>query len=362
MANYRLDVYDLSGVQQAVLTDFTALAYVRQVNAPGLVQISLRGNHPILATIGDKWQVEVWRKATTTWQREITGLWRAEQWSYGSERGNVLSAALPGIMSMLSWRHILYPASTSNRTKFVSAKAETVLKTLVNYNAGSAATVVNGRYRAGAITGLSVEADGANGNTVDWYCAYDNLLESLQKLMDIAGGDFDLVKTSATTYELRWYTGQLGTDRSATVTFGLEYGNMANPVFLDSRAGEATVAIVGGQGEEAAREYVIRTGTNYAAGNDIEMFVPATDVEVGDTAGLNSRGDQKLSEVEAVRAFAFDVLQTPETTYGVNYDLGDKVSAINPHNGTVHTQKVRAVSVAIDEKGSETVDVELEAG
>jgi len=85
-------------------------------------------------------------------------------------------------------------------------------------------------------------------------------------------------------------------------------------------------------------------------------------VEVGDTAGLNSRGDQKLSEVEAVRAFAFDVLQTPETTYGVNYDLGDKVSAINPHNGTVHTQKVRAVSVAIDEKGSETVDVELEAG
>lgn len=362
MANYRLDVYDLSGVQQAVLTDFTALAYTRQVNAPGLVQISLRGNHPILATIADKWQIEVWRKATTTWRREITGLWRAEQWSYGTERGNVLSAAMPGLMSMLAWRQILYPANTTNRTKFVSARGETVLKTLVNYNAAASATVVNGRYRAGAITGLSVQADGANGNLVDWYCAYDNLLESLQKLMDIAGGDFDLVKTSSTTYELRWYTGQLGTDRSATVKFGLEYGNMANPVFLDSRAGEATVAVVGGQGEDAGREYVIRTGTNYAAGNDIEMFVPATDVEIGDTAGLNSRGDQKLREVEAVRSFSFDVLQTPETTYGVNYDLGDKVSAINPHNGTVYTQKVKAVSVSIDEKGSEQVDVELEAG
>jgi hypothetical protein len=85
-------------------------------------------------------------------------------------------------------------------------------------------------------------------------------------------------------------------------------------------------------------------------------------VDAGDTAGLNSRGDQKLVEAEAVRSFTFDVLQTPKTAYGVDYDLGDKVSGINPNTGTVHTQKVSAVNVSFESGGEEKIEVELEAG
>ena len=122
------------------------------------------------------------------------------------------------------------------------------MKTLVSYNAGSSATAGNSRLRTGTISGLTVEADGANGNTLDWFCAYDNLLESLQKLAAIAGGDFDLAQTAVGAWQFRWHTGQLGTDRTATAIFALERSNMANPQDQLLRTVEKTACIVGGKG------------------------------------------------------------------------------------------------------------------
>jgi len=61
----------------------------------------------------------------------------------------------------------------------------------------------------GAIGGLTVEADGTDGTTIDWFCAWDNLLENLQKCAKVGGGDFDVVKTSSTAWQYRFYTGNL---------------------------------------------------------------------------------------------------------------------------------------------------------
>lgn len=365
MTNYRLDVYDYANKLKYVLTDFSALAYTRRVNNPGIVQFSIRGDHPLLSTIADKWQIEVWRKPddTDTWGREITGLYRLLDWTYGEQ--SRASFLCNGLMSMLKWRIIAWHAGEADRTKFDGVKAETVANTLVKYNATASATTGAGRLRDGHIDGLTVETDGTEGNTLDWFCAYDNLLESLQNLAKVGGGDFDLVKTSASAWQWRWYTGQLGTDRSATVTFAMERGNMANPIYRDNRTQECTAAIVGGQGIDTSRAIVIRTGTNYHVDtNNIEMFVGATDVDT--TEGLNARGDQKLKEAEAIKSFTFDVLQTTSCMYGTHYTLGDLTTAVNPYNGASYTVKIQAVTVSTEEDGSEKIEVEvsspLEAG
>jgi hypothetical protein len=250
---------------------------------------------------------------------------------------------------------VAWKAGTASRSVFTSDPAETIMKTLVSYNAGSAATTGHGRIRTGTITGISTAADGADGTVTDWYCAYDNLLETLQKLARIAGGDFDLVKTGAQAWEFEFYTTRLGTDRSATVIFSLEYDNMSNPRFVTQRLSEATVALVGGQGEGSLRQVVTRTGANYAAGNDIEIFVDARDA--GSTAGLNAKGDTVLEERRAYDQFDFDVLQTAVSLYGKHYFLGDLVTAVNPFTGTALARKINGVTVTVN-RGTEQIAVE----
>lgn len=358
MADYYLNVFDTAGDLQYVITDFSSLHYVRRVNAPGLLQISLRGDHPLLGSLADKWQVEVWRKPDGgTFARDFVGLARQEEFYHG-QGGSKGVVTCPGLMSLLSWRIVAYYAGTADKTKFTSDPAETVMNTLVKYNATTDATVVNGRLRAGAITGLTVETDGAGGNTVDWFCAYENLLETLQKLAQIAGGDFDVVKTSATAWQWRYYDGQLGTDRTASVIFALERGNMGSPQWHDIRVDEKTVCIVGGQGQDSSRTTVIRTGTNYDVDdNNIEVFLNATDVDT--TAGLNARGDMALDEQQAQQQFEFDVIQTPGTLYGTHYTLGDLVTAVNPFTGASVALKVEEVQITVDENGKETIDVQM---
>ena len=368
-STYRLDFYNAAGVLQSQLTGsaaadgagehsgFTNLAYVRRVNAAGMVYATLRGDHEILDDIANNWQVEVWRKPyESTWRREITGIVDLEKmWSYTDKP--LFYMQMRGILSKLAERHVFWYAGVANRSQFTNVPAETVMKTLVSFNAGVSATTANGRLRAGVITGLSVQADGANGNNLYWYCSYANLLETLQRAARVGGGDFDLVKTSSTTYEFRWYTGQLGTDRTATVTFSVGFGNMANPIYTE-RGDEATVAVVGGQGEGAERDIEVVTGTNYAADNDKETFVFATDVDEGDTDGLQTRGEQKLRELQAEQSFDFAVTQSPHR-YGVDYNLGDLVTAVNPFKGTSHTLKVEVVRVTMDAGEGEKITPEF---
>jgi len=263
---------------------------------------------------------------------------------------------------MLKTRIVAYPAMLANKAYFSAAKAETIMKALVAANITSAATVANSRVRDGTnwpSTVISVEADAAGGNTTEWYCAQENLLETLQKLATIAGGDFDLIKTAVNAFEFRFYAGQLGTDRSASVFFSLGHGNMGDPVYTYDRSSEATVAIVGGQGEESAREFVARTGTDYAAGNDIEIFAPATDVDAGNTAGLNSAGDAVVAEKRARETFSFKVLQTPAIRFGSEYFLGDLVTAVNPYTGASVTQRIAGVSLDLS-SGAPNFKIETE--
>ncbi len=356
-AEYRIDVYTAAGEKLAEVTDFWALSYRRQVNAPGVLSFVLAGNHRVVSELEHNSQVIVYRRNPTlglSWTADFYGLFRRQRHSYSDH--DVFEATCPGILTILGWRVVAWYAGTSNRSNFQSVAAETVMKTLVNYNAGAQATAANGRVRDGVIAGISVQADSAGGNTISIDCAYDNLLDVLQKTASIGGGDFDLVRTGAAAWEFRWYTGQLGIDRTATLLFALERGNMAEPEYTYDRTEERTVAIIGGQGEKSDRTVVVRTGPDYSATNDIEMFVDARNNET--TGGLNASGDAKLQEVRARRKFTYRVVQTPGCAYGVHYGLGDLVRA---QYGPVNVvQKIVGVTVGLDRDGAEKIGVEME--
>ncbi len=355
---YRLDVYSASGTKVAEITDFVSLSYRKSVNEPGLLTFSLLGVNQVINLLASDCILVVYRRNQQlglSWTPDFTGILR--KWRARYTDHEIYEATCPGIMTLLSWRIVAYKAGTADRSSFSNKKAETIMKTLVSYNAGSAATTGNGRIRNGAITGLSVQADGAHGNSLTINCAYDNLLDTLQTIAAVGGGDFDLVRTGAGTYEFRWYTGQLGTDRTASVLFALERGNMNNPVRLNDRLDERTVAIVGGQGEADARSVAVRTGADYSASNDTEIFVDARNTS--DTAGLNTKGDARLHDTRALRKFSYSVTQTPACAYGVHYGLGDLVRA--QYQTVNEAQKIIGITVGLEAGSAEQIAVETQA-
>ncbi len=354
LSDYKIRLFNTAGALQYEVTDFQALNYDLVVNGVGSAQFEVSGEHALVTDIADMWQVEIWRRNQALgidWMREFSGFFRQ------SERIDVKPGVFVGVclsdVYLLARRIVAWSAGTADRSKFSAVAAETILKTLVDYNATANATTANGRERDGEITGVTVESGSGGGNTLDWYCAWKNLLTALQEIAEVAGGDFDLVKTGAAAWEFRWYLGQLGMDRSATITFSIGYDNMSQPHFRDERLQEKTVAIVGGQGSGGSRDIEIRTGTNYSAANDIELFVDARDVDASDTAALQDRGDQRLSDIEAIDLFSFDAQQTAAVAYGRDYFLGYIVSVLSPFSGSTESHQITTVRVTVNTNGEQ---------
>lgn len=353
MTDYRVDILSPSGVKVAEVSDYTALKYIKRRNSPGLASFDLPPSSPALPYCVNWGIIEIWRRSSSfAWYRDFVGFIRTVSDRYVNAR-RIFTVRCPGVLSLLSTRVVAWYANTSNRSLFSAVKAETIIKTLASYNAGSAATVANGRLRDGAISGFSVAADTGAGSTLSIGCAFDNLLTAIQKVAAIGGGDIDVVKTGAATYELRFYPGQLGTDRTASVLFSLARGNMSDPELKTDWQSERTVAIVGGQGEGSARAIAIRTGSGYSASNNTELFYPQTNTATA--ALLQAAGDRVLYDARASTSLSFDVLQTPACVYGSHYFLGDLVAA----EYESYTEDLIVDEVSIDFTDKETIKVKM---
>ena len=290
-------------------------------------------------------QVEVWRKpAGVAWALEYEGFHRVGKFGMDDDGRETFTSTGVGYADLLARRIVAYAAGSAEAAK--SDKAETVIKSFVSQNAGSSAGA--GR----PITGLSIAADAAGGNTVDIRCAYDNLLDVCQRIASIGGGDFDVVGTGAATWEFRWYAGQRGTDRRSTITFSTAYGNMSQPTLTLTPAVANAVEVLGG-GEGAARTVVWRPASLPTGIDRREMARDARDTTT--TATLNSRGDAALWEARALNELAFRVAQMPSYQYGVHYFLGDLVKAY--YRGASYDLKIQKATVTLG--APETIDLEF---
>ncbi len=365
-ADYAIVIKTRAGLPKRVLTGYEGgyqqFSYKKAVNGVGLLMFDLDANHAAIADLEQDGQVEVWRwdDANGVAQyADFEALFVDEERRADDDGNSVFRAICPGQMDFLARAVVAWPANVANRSLFTSAKAETILKTLVTYNAVTAsATTGNGRIRATDLTNISVEADAAGGNTLTFACAQQPLLEALQDVSRIGDRDFYLARIGAQAWEFR-VKQYLGTDRSASVTFALNYGNMSNPMLRRNRLNEKTVAIVGGQGTDDDRSFVTRTGTNYnTTYNSKEIFAPATQYTTTD--GLNAAGDIRLDELRARDELTWDVIQTPGSLYGVHYFLGDLVTGY--YEGVTATKQITGVTVTYAPGNERAETVQIETG
>ena len=371
-AQYKVIVSSSAGVKQAEFIDFDWLSYSKRLNTPGKLRFRVGANHNALQYMVDKAQVEVYRRNTDPaialdWYADFTGIIRDDVPEQTEEGRDIVTLDAYGPLHMLEWRIIDWKTGTANRNTFTSAKAETLMKLLVQYNITSSATAANGRNADGTMASpvsISIQTDTAAGNTIgSWNCAYRNLLAELQSIAKVGGGDFDLIKTGAATFEFRWYTGQRGTDRrtgASAIKFDTKLGNMARPKLTRLRSRVRTRAAVAGRGTDSAREYSSRTANGYVvSSNNVEMFVDARNLEIG--ASLSAEGDAKLAETKLVEDMQFKVVQMPSCYYGKHYlvggALGDLVKVA--YRDYIADHKATGVMVSVDEKG-EQIEIESE--
>ncbi len=337
------------GSLAAIVDAYAGFAFTRRVNNRGSFALRLSAAASASALFELDSQVEFWRRdvdAGIAWYVEFEGLHRDEHRYFTDDDAYIYESLGVGYADLLARAIVNAAAGSAEAAK--SGAAETIAKAFVSEQLVDRL----------AFSGFTVEADGAAGPTISKACAYRNLLEVVQEIAAVGGGDFAVVGTGAGAFEFRWYDGQLGTDRRDTVIFALERGNMRRADLRVVRSDEVNVVIVGGQGQGADRVITTATDAGRVAAspwNRREVFAPMTNTD--DTDVYATTADEGLEAGRPKRTLTFEVLQTPGCVYGRDYFLGDIVTV--RFAGEDAAKKLVAVTVSANDSG-ESMSFEAE--
>lgn len=367
---YEVVIRARNGTAQILLTDedFLGLNYAKRVNWPGSQSLLVNGDLDFIDDLEYDGIVEVYRynqALAMTKYCDYRGLYVDAVLSDTAKDEPRFELRSVGGIDYLAREPVMYPANTANRTAFTSVPVETIMKTLVTRNATAAGTVLDGRDYAVPAWGanITVQTDGAAGGSIDYYCARKPLLTCLQELAALAGADFDLVYTGtpgSPSWQFRYYAGQLGTDRSATVKFSRDQGTMRQPTLRLNRMNEVTRVTVGGEGVEASRDIATRTSAAYQATYHSRAIFLNQAMTGISTAGLQAAGDRRLQELKARVDLNFQAVQTSQQLYGLHYFLGDRVAtAYRGYNADKKLVEVRA-NVAPGNSQIETIEFQMD--
>jgi len=361
MYEFHLRWYDRSGVLKNAFVDPLWARFTESVSGDESLVWALHEDHPAIADAAEFDILEVRLRNidlgiedSGDFVRAFVGILR--DWDLETDEDGLTYYIFyaPHERHILSWRSILWYAGVANRSEFSGVPAETIVKTLVQYNCTADASIANGRQREGDLApgmgiDLTIAADGGNGNILSGSMMGANLLSVLQKINDQAGGDFSFEWQNLNDWEFDFHPGQLGDDKSIgadRVLFSLKNNTMRNPR-LRRRGAQATTAIAAGQGEGTERQISIVDGPDYIAGNDLETFVDARNES--EAAGREFRGLARLEELRMSEELSFDVLQTSNQFYSPiavtgrkTYRAGDLVLAVY---GTEQVRKIEQVIV-----------------
>lgn len=220
--------------------------------------------------------------------------------------------------------------------------ASTILRQYVNANLASGAAAV----RRNSLVTLG--ADPLVGASVTGRARWQVLLALLQELATSAEVGFSLQQVG-TGLQFQTFA---PTDRTGTARFSRDIENLAEFSYEET-APKANHVFVGGGGEGTARVIAEREGSESVAlwGRLEGEFIDRRDTSVG--TELNQEGDTKLTEQGLKQALSATLRDTPQVAYGVDYDLGSKVTVEldNPGTTDVIQDLVRRVTLKSDKNG-----------
>ena len=356
---YTMQVYDSAGALQAVVTDFDNLAISKQLNAIDMLQFTIRNQSPSAQYMVANAIIEIYRQDVELGipnALEFAGIIRKRVVTRSVVTTLTLQAI--GMLGILGYRTIAYKSNKANLSAFVAQPGETILKRLFNYNVGSLATVANGRLLDGRITGMSTAATAGTGTALTLKCSMQPLLKTMQEVAYSSGLAFTLSYTAPASWVFTTYVGQIGTNRTSTITLSVSTGTVATITQVSDYLNDFNTVIVGGSGTEEAKVFATRPAS-LPTGLDLkETFQDAKNQQNSKAAYLQQFGTKTLAVQARKRVqYQVEVLQTSQMRYGRDYFFGDKI-AVSWNNAKIN-QFVTAVGLEWRSTGEEVINVKL---
>lgn len=371
MSRHELWYTDDAGNLLEVLDTTQGFSYALNYGDVGAISCALPYDRQAIYHTG--WQPDhqlyVWRAADNSPLELMAGFFLRQR-KYATDAPGRTTLTLSGFdPNELLRRRIVAEYAGSAQAEMTN-EADDMMKAAVRR------ALVDGQDYNGADTfrdiddlGFSVEADSTRGPSITKAFSWQNLLtvvQGIQATAKAAGTEvfFRLYATGIGAFTFRTYTGQPGADRTLSGTsplfFGLEYGNLANPTYLEDYSAEENFIYAGGQGEGSAR--LIREASdndriNASRWNRREGFAPATNATTPD--GVAGMANDRLAKYRPQFIFAADLLSTPDTPYGGSgWRVGDKVTC--EYVEKTFDVIIRSVTITVDGSGRETIRARAE--
>jgi Siphovirus ReqiPepy6 Gp37-like protein len=319
---YTIEVRDASRQRTGLIDRLTTMELTPTFNAVGGWSLTLPDGTPQAAAIVKGGWVSFFSGGQEIVTGHVRGLERT--WSEQDPGAGTLRAYGPTAEQLIADRLAFQvpgqPATTQSGAEYDrrSGAGETVIKAYVNLNAGPGAIV------ARRTTGLVIETDAGRGATVLGSARMTPLLDLIGPLALSAGLGFRIHFNASDQLEFQIY---LPADRTGTARFGRELGNMVSYQHTEE-ASKASAAIVGGSGDGTAR--VFREVLDSAAitawsGIRNEVFVDRRDT--ADATELDQAATEETVTDGPTDGLDIQTMDIPNLKFGVDYYLGDKVSA-----------------------------------
>lgn len=333
MADIEIVIKDKDGTPKAVIEEYTRLETISRFNDVGSWTLDINGNDDIWDLLyKTRGYIEVFEDGVSKFlgivkKCEIDDTPAAYVMRFaGFDQNHYLL------------RRIIYPEPAdglpfdTNGYDEQTDYAEQLIKYYILNNIGASALLPR-RENITAAPNLNI------GSTLTEQGRFATLLDTCQQLAIKGGGLGFYLSTSlvATVYQ--------PTDKSASVVFSKELGNLTSYKYSHEIA-EANALIVGGQGDLTDRVVIeVLDGQSIIDFGRIEKFVDKRSVE--DSATLSEEATAELEKEKEKVFLSITPIDTLGCTYGVDYELGDKVKVVL-ETGIKFTDVVREVKKLYD--------------
>ena len=372
---YVIKLYDNAGVALGIVTPLD-IAVVHKVNTPSVATFSVNRNAPIVEDLDEGYIIEIIRSDPAIGMQaytEFTGFIRFWNRSFGENP--ILSVTAVDAKSIMQARIVAwYPnlLGTSFFKTSVYTTASSIMVELWNRNVGSQAVGNPPYFGAGLSrrygTGLQRWTDGrvttatnatnlGIGTAIEVSCSGENVLNTMVKVADTGGLDFDVQFTISTLNYTLFYADNLGADRRSYVKFSQENNTVGNLNQTTNVMNYASLFHAVGKGKDK-NNMRNRYPTTAPTGVELrEAYIKGAD-QTTTTQLFNLAYSRFRRQRFSIESFDIQVLQSGVWRYGRDYFLGDLVY-VDVKQISPLTRKVFAVSLSMNSEGAEEVRIDL---
>jgi len=372
---YTIKLYDDAGVALGIVTPLD-IAVVHKVNTPSVATFSVNRNAAVVADLDYGYIVEIIRSDPAIGMQaytEFVGFIRFWNRSFG--QNPILSVTAVDAKCIMQDRIVAWYPNLLGTSIFKTSTyttASSIMVELWNRNVGSQA---NGnppyfsanltrryatglqRWTDGRVTTATNATNLSIGTAIEVSCSGENVLNTMVKVADTGGLDFDVRFTIATLNYSLFYADNLGADRRSYITFSQENNTVGNLNQTTNVMNYASLFHAVGKGKDK-NNMRSRYPTTAPTGIDLrEAYIKGAD-QTTTTQLFNLAYSRFRRQRLSIQAFDIEVLQSGTWRYGRDYFLGDLVY-VDVNTASPLTRKVYAVSLSMNSQGVEEVRIDL---